>query len=150
MKSATPVVVRPLGGWWIYFPIFLCRGFQQCMNPTDGRITTGHENLAACLFNPLGFVSPRIFFRLTQDINPCSGAFPDSRKKRTTFSVLGRKILPMVLRHMRGYHDRIPLTADLSWMDSHPVPVEEYFHCIVRHTDADRFPDQIIGNRILV
>ena len=55
-----------------------------------------------------------------------------------------RKILPMVLRHMRGYHDRVPLTAGLSWMDSHPVPVEEYFQCIARDTDADRFPDQIM------
>ena len=60
------------------------------------------------------------------------------------------KILPMVLRHMRGYHDRIPLAAGLSWMDSHPVPVEEYFHCIARYTDADRFPNQVIWDRILV
>ena len=56
----------------------------------------------------------------------------------------------MVLRHMRGYHDRVPLTAGLSWMDSHPVSVEEYFHCIARNTDADRFPNQVIWDRILV
>lgn len=78
----------------------------------------------------------------------CIGA--DRRSPGLEIILCVSKILPMVLRHMRGYHDRIPLTADLSWMDSHPVPVEEYFHCIVRHTDADRFPDQIIGNRILV
>lgn len=57
------------------------------------------------------------------------------------------KILSMVLRHMRGYHDRILLTVGLSRMDSHPVPVEEYFHGIAGHTDADRFSNQVIWNR---
>ena len=163
-KAAASVVIRPLGGWWICFPVFLYRGFQQGLDPTDGRVAAEQKDLPACLFDPLGFVSSRIFFQADTRLKTLLRSLPGFQKESDDFFCIGAdrrspgleiilrvgKILPMVLRHMGGYHDRVPLTAGLSWMDSHPVPVEEYFHRIARHTDADRFSNQVIWDRILV
>lgn len=120
--------------------------------------------MPARFFDPLSFVSICVFFQADTRLKALLRSFSGFQEEADDFFCIGadrgspgleiifrvRKILPMVLRHMRGYHDRVPLTAGLSWMDSHPVPVEEYFQCIARDTDADRFPDQIIGDRILV
>ena len=138
--------------------------FQQSLDPTDGRIPTEQKDLAACFFDPFGFVSVRIFFQAGTRLKALLRSLSGFQKEADNFFCIGAdrgspgleiilrvgKILPMVLRHMRGYHKRIPLTAGLSWMDSHPVPMEEYLHCIARYTDADRFPNQVIWDRILV
>ena len=48
---------------WICFPLFLYREFQQCMNPTDGKVAAEHKDLAACFFNPVSLVLIHIFFQ---------------------------------------------------------------------------------------
>ena len=121
------------------------------------KITTEQKDLTACLFDPLSFVSICVFFQADARLKALLRSFSGFQKKRTTFSVLGAdrggpgleiilgigKILPMVLRHMRSYHDWIPLTADLSWMDSYPVSVKKYLHCIACYANADGFADQV-------
>lgn len=113
----------------LFFHLSL-RGFQQGLDPTDGRISTKYGFASMLLRSALSFVSICVFFQADTRLKALLRAFPDSRKKRTTFSALGPiigspgleiifrvgKILPMVLH---GICEVIMTgsMAGLSWMD---------------------------------
>ena len=101
------------------------------MNPANGRIATEHENLATYLFSPLGFEqSSCIFFQTDTRLKTLPRSLSGFQEEADNFFCIDAerggpgleiilrigKTLPMFLRHMRGYHDQIPLAAtSLGW-----------------------------------
>ena len=88
------------------------------------------KDLTACFLDPLGFVSVRIFFQADTGLKTLLRSLSGFQEEADVLFCIGAdrgcpgleiifrvgKILPMVLWHMRGYHDRVPLTAaSLGW-----------------------------------